>query len=38
MTVKKFINKYIDKKRVIIDNKISNSLVANISKIKKKIL
>ena len=38
MTVKKFINNYIDKKKIIIDNEIPNSLVANIAKLKKKLI
>ncbi len=37
ISIKKFINNYIDKKKIIIDNKKPNSLVANISKLNKKI-
>ena len=37
ITVKKFINNYIDKKKIIIDSKVSNSLVANINKLKKQL-
>ncbi len=37
ITVKKFINNYIDKKKIIIDSKVSNSLVANITKLKKQL-
>lgn len=38
ITVKKFINNYIDKKKIIIDNDKSNSLIADITKLKKKLM
>ena len=38
IAIKTFINNYVDKKKIIIDNKKPNSLVANISKLKKKLM
>ncbi len=38
MTVRKFINNYVDKKKIIIDNKKPNSLIANINKLQKKLI
>jgi UDP-glucose 4-epimerase len=38
ITVREFINKNIDENKIIIDNKKPNSLIANISKIKRDII
>ena len=38
ISVKKFINNYIDKKKIIIDYKKPNSLIADITKLKKRLM
>ena len=38
ITVKKFINNYIDKKKIIYDHNKPNSLIADITKLKKKLI
>ncbi len=37
ITIKNFINNYVDKKKIIINNERSNSLIANITKLKRKV-
>lgn len=38
ISVKEFINNYINKKVIIVNNEKSNSLIADITKLKKKLI